>query len=219
MADTKINRLENVPKFWDVFLWANSMKKEEQFRRINTLEYNKIVQSIPLLNKIANYFKDNFIGKKVVYCTRNQKVSVYFSESNFMHLCGLYYSRGAKNFFLDCLDKKLEVSSVLVKKDGTTFQKLAILNSITELTSPHVRLTGSGRYLYLEFDYALRTKKQILALTLIDTSKKIVPQSLLNLKKKREFPKGESVIKIYAVDFYNGKELIYYTQENDLKEN
>lgn len=219
MADTKINRLENVPKFWDVFLWANSMKKEEQFRRINTLEYNKIVQSIPLLNKIANYFKDYFFGKKVVYCTSNQKVAVYFSESNFMHLCGLYYSRGAKNFFLDCLDKKLEVSSVLVKKDGTTFQKLAILNSITELTSPHVRLTGSGRYLYLEFDYALRTKKQILALTLIDTSKKIVPQSLLNLKKKREFPKGESVIKIYAVDFYNGKELIYYTQENDLKEN
>ena len=216
MADTKINRLENVPKFWDVFLGANSIKKEEQFRRINTLEYNKIVQSIPLLNKIANYFKDYFFGKKVVYCTSNQKVAVYFSESNFMHLCGLYYSRGAKNFFLDCLDNKLKVSSVLVKKDGTTFQKLAILNSITELTSPHVRLTGSGRYLYLEFDYALRTKKQILALTLIDTSKKIVPQSLLNLKKKREFPKGESVIKIYAVDFYNGKELIYYSEENEI---
>ena len=194
------------------------MKKEEQFRTINTLEYNRIVHSIPSLYKIAKYFKDNFFGKKVVYCTRNQKVSVYFSESNFMHLCGLYYSRGAKNFFLDCLDKKLDVSSLLVKKDGTTFQKLAILNSVTELTSPHVRLTGSGRYLYLEFDYALRTKKQILALTLKDTSKKIVPQSLLDLKKKRDFPKGEDVIKIYAVDFYTGKEWIYYTEEIDLKE-
>ena len=194
------------------------MKKEEQFRTINTLEYNRIVHSIPSLYKIAKYFKDNFFGKKVVYCTRNQKVSVYFSESNFMHLCGLYYSRGAKNFFLDCLDKKLDVSSLLVKKDGTTFQKLAILNSVTELTSPHVRLTGSGRYLYLEFDYALRTKKQILALTLKDTSKKIVPQSLLDLKKKRDFPKGEDIIKIYAVDFYTGKEWIYYTEEIDLKE-
>ncbi len=194
------------------------MKKEEQFRTINTLEYNRIVHSIPSLYKIAKYFKDNFFGKKVVYCTRNQKISVYFSESNFMHLCGLYYSRGAKNFFLDCLDKKLDVSSLLVKKDGTTFQKLAILNSVTELTSPHVRLTGSGRYLYLEFDYALRTKKQILALTLKDTSKKIVPQSLLDLKKKRDFPKGEDIIKIYAVDFYTGKEWIYYTEEIDLKE-
>ncbi|WP_314680513.1 PBECR4 domain-containing protein [uncultured Granulicatella sp.] len=194
------------------------MKKEEQFRTINTLEYNRIVHSIPSLYKIAKYFKDNFFGKKVVYCTRNQKISVYFSESNFMHLCGLHYSRGAKNFFLDCLDKKLDVSSLLVKKDGTTFQKLAILNSVTELTSPHVRLTGSGRYLYLEFDYALRTKKQILALTLKDTSKKIVPQSLLDLKKKRDFPKGEDIIKIYAVDFYTGKEWIYYTEEIDLKE-
>ena len=194
------------------------MKKEEQFRTINTLENNRIVCIIPSLYKIAKYFKDNFFGKKVVYCTRNQKVSVYFSESNFMHLCGLYYSRGAKNFFLDCLDKKLDVSSLLVKKDGTTFQKLAILNSVTELTSSHVRLTGSGRYLYLEFDYALRTKKQILALTLKDMSKKIVPQSLLDLKKKRDFPKGEAVIKIYAVDFYTGKESIYYTEEIDLKE-
>ena len=194
------------------------MKKEEQFRTINTLENNRIVCIIPSLYKIAKYFKDNFFGKKVVYCTRNQKVSVYFSESNFMHLYGLYYSRGAKNFFLDCLDKKLDVSSLLVKKDGTTFQKLAILNSVTELTSSHVRLTGSGRYLYLEFDYALRTKKQILALTLKDTSKKIVPQSLLDLKKKRDFPKGEAVIKIYAVDFYTGKEWIYYTEEIDLKE-
>ena len=194
------------------------MKKEEQFRTINTLENNRIVCIIPSLYKIVKYFKDNFFGKKVVYCTRNQKVSVYFSESNFMHLCGLYYSRGTKNFFLDCLDKKLDVSSLLVKKDGTTFQKLAILNSVTELTSSHVRLTGSGRYLYLEFDYALRTKKQILALTLKDTSKKIVPQSLLDLKKKRDFPKGEAVIKIYAVDFYTGKEWIYYTEEIDLKE-
>ena len=192
------------------------MKKEERFRTINTPEYNRIIHSIPILNKIAKYFNDNFFGKKVVYCTRNQKVSVYFSESNFMHLCGLYYSRGTKNFFLDCLDKKLDVSSLLVKKDGTTFQKLAILNSVTELTSPHVRLTGSGRYLYLEFDYALRTKKQILALTLKDTSKKIVPQSLLDLKKKRDFPKGEAVIKIYALDFYTGKELIYYSEENEI---
>ena len=199
------------PKLLGRFFGGKNMKKEEQFRTINTLENNRIVCIILSLYKIAKYFKDNFFGKKVVYCTRNQKVSVYFSESNFMHLCGLYYSRGAKNFFLDCLDKKLDVSSLLVKKDGTTFQKSAILNSVTELTSSHVRLTGSGRYLYLEFDYALRTKKQILALTLKDTSKKIVPQSLLDLKKKRDFPKGEAVIKIYAVDFYTGKEWIYYT--------
>ena len=55
----------------------------------------------------------------------------------------------------------------------------------------HVHLTGSGRYLYLEFDYALRTRKQILALTLKETSKKIVPQSLLDLKRKTVFPKGQ----------------------------
>ena len=45
-------------------------------------------------------------------------------------------------------------------------KKLQVLGSIEELLGKHVHLTGSGRYLYLEFDYALRTRKQILALTL-----------------------------------------------------
>ena len=69
------------PKLLGRFFGGKNMKKEEQFRPINTLEYNKIIQSVPLLNRIANYFKDNFIGKKVVYCTRKQKISVYFSEA------------------------------------------------------------------------------------------------------------------------------------------
>ena len=44
--------------------------KKEQIRSINTFEYNRIVQSIPFHNKIANYLKENFIGKKVVYRTQ-----------------------------------------------------------------------------------------------------------------------------------------------------
>ena len=56
------------------------MKREEQFRRINTLEYNKIVQSIPLLNKIANYFKDNFIGKKLYIALVIKKFQYIFQK-------------------------------------------------------------------------------------------------------------------------------------------
>ena len=49
---------------------------------------------------------------------------------------------------------------------GTTDAKVtSFRDPFEELLGKHVHLTGSGRYLYLEFDYALRTRKQILALT------------------------------------------------------
>lgn len=78
----------------------------------------------------------------------------------------------------------------------------------------YVHLTQSGRYLYLEFDYALRTKKQILALTLKDTRSKVVPQSLLNLKRQKTFPIGAPVQCIYAKYLNNHQIEIYYLREN-----
>ena len=89
-------------------------------------------------------------------------------------------------------------------------QKLQVLGSIEELLGKHVHLTGSGRYLYLEFDYALRTRKQILALTLKETSRKIVPQSLLDLKRKTVFPKGQKVISIYSKHLQNVGTLLLF---------
>ena len=196
--------------------FGGKMRQKNQFRKMNISEYNKILQSLSFLRSAATYFKEYFINKKVVYRTKDNEITVYFSESNFMHLCGFYYLKGTNKFFKDCLDNQLDISSLLVKKDGTTMQKIQILSSITELTSSHVRLTGSGRYLYLEFDYSLRTNKQILALTLKDTHKKVVPQSLLNLKKMKNFFKGEAVIEIYAVKLETNEKVIYYNEKNDL---
>ena len=127
-----------------------------------------------------------------------------------MHLCGLSYSKGTEKFFLDCLDNQLDLASLQIKGDGTTMQKLQMISAVTELTSPHVRLTGSGKYLYLAFDYALRTNKQILALTLKNAQKKIVPQSLLDLKKMKNFAKGEEVTRIYALHYISNEKTIYY---------
>ena len=105
------------------------------------------------------------------------------------------------------------IDELKIKKDGITIQKLQVLGSIRELLGNHVHLTGSGRYLYLEFDYALRTRKQILALTLKETSRKIVPQSLLYLKRKTVFPKGQKVISIYSKHLQTS-EFFYHFQEN-----
>ncbi|WP_407574830.1 PBECR4 domain-containing protein [Streptococcus uberis] len=137
-----------------------------------------------------------------------QKISVYFSASNFMHLCGVKYEKNSHSFFDDCLNSNIMIDKIMIKKDGTTFQKLQVLTSVSELLGEHVYLTEGCRYLYLEFDYSLRTNKQILALTLKNDFEKVVPQSLLNLKQKNSFPKGEKVIKIYS------EELVGNSQRN-----
>lgn len=176
------------------------MVHKSQFKKPNQKELQRLAGYMTMLHQAACYFKDHFVGQKVVYSTSQNTVAIYFSETNYMHLCGLYYAKGTKKFFSDCLGKQVDLTALMVKKDGTTMQKLQVLGSISDLTSPYVRLTGSGRYLFLEFDYALRTKKQILAVTLKDTTGKIVPQSLLNLKSQKCFPTGEDVTQIYSVD-------------------
>lgn len=162
------------------------------------------------LHDAANYFQKHFVGRKMVYRTSDCEIAVYFSGSNYMHLCGLSYSKGAEKFFIDCLDNKVDLKCIKVKDDGTTMQKLTVLVFISELTGSHLRLTGSGRYLKLSFDYALRTKKQILAVTLKDTSNKIVPQSLLDLKSTNNFPSGEVVSQVYSVNLVTKEIKVYF---------
>ena len=114
-----------------------------------------------------------------------------------MHLCGIKYEKGAASFFTDALNKNIDENSIYIKKDGTTFQKLQVLPQFKELIGKNVRVTRGYKYLLLSFDYALRTNKEILALTLIDRiNSDVIPQSLLNLHSMKKFKKKKKVIKI-----------------------
>lgn len=127
-----------------------------------------------------------------------------------MHLCGIYYLRGKRKFLEDACDKQLDLNKILIKNDGTTFQKLQVLSSLSELINHKVRLTSRGRFLRLDCDYALRTSKQILALTLLDKGNSVKPQSILNLHKMKKFDKGEPVIKIESQEFNSEKTITLF---------
>ena len=188
------------------------MANSRDYRNPNYNEKIKLQRFFTQLQIAASFFKEHFVGKIMYYETEIESVELHFSPTNFMHLCGVDYRKGAGSFFDDCLNRHIIIDELKIKKDGTTMQKLQVLGSIEELLGKHVHLTGSGHYLYLEFDYALRTRKQILALTLKETSKKIVPQSLLDLKRKTVFPKGQKVISIYSKHLQTS-ELFYYLKD------
>ena len=199
VADTRINRLtEWLTDSVSHFFCEESMAKQEEYKKPNYGERIKLQRFLIQLHFAAVFFKKNFVGKVMYYHTESNVVEVYFSPTNFMHLCGIYYQKGPGSFFDDCLANHISIDQVSIKKDGTTMQKLQVLGAVQELVGTFVCLTGSGKYLRLEFDYSLRTRKQILALTLKDTQSKIVPQSLLILKSKEVFPKGDPVTCIYS---------------------
>lgn len=170
------------------------------YRRLSAKESLTIVNYFPVLSKVTLFLKENIIGKYIYIMTDESCITLTFSESNFMHLCGLDYKGGSNKFFNACLNEKLEINNIKVKTDGTSFQKLRVINQIEDIFKMPSQIASSGTFLNLRFDSAIRTKKQIAAITLLNDRTTYVPQSLLNLKNMKKFPSSRNVICIYAED-------------------
>lgn len=179
-------------------------KKESQYKKPSYKEFNELKAFSKMLTSTAEYLKAHFVGKQLYFCTQKDTVMLVFKSSNYMHLCGVNYEKGANSFFSDCLNETIDISMIHVKKDGTTFQKLRVLSAIPLLLRVNTSLVKKGKYLYLEFDFAIRTRQQIVALTLNRTSGYYYPESLLNLKGMKKFASGERVECVYAVKLSDG---------------
>ena len=164
-------------------------------------EKQRIERYLTKINCAAQQFKNKFLNKKIIYFTPKNKIEMTCSSTNFMHLCGIWYKDfGAQAFYRAALHNKIILDKVWVKKDYSTFEKLQVIDQLDKLISENVSLIHSGRFLYLQYDYAVRTRKKILALTLIDINSIEVPQSLLNLKRVNNLEKGEKILKIEIDD-------------------
>lgn len=184
-------------------------KHTDNYKRPNYNEMRKLQTYFKQMHEAATFFDSYFKGKKVIFTTQDKEISVIFFASNFMHLCGVSYKNGSKCFFDDCVNQRVAVENIMIKKDGTTFQKLQVIGNSRDLITNQVLLTERESYLCLEFDYSLRTRKQILALTLVESNFKYVPQSLINLRCMKVFPKGSPIVKIYAIDLETKEIKIY----------
>lgn len=184
-----------------------------KYKKPNPKELKALHEFVVCLHEAATFFKDHFVGKIMCYETSVKKVEVQFISTNFMHLCGINYERGAKRFFEDCLDDRILINSIRVKCDGTTIQKLKVLRNISELIGNNLRVTDSGDGLKISFDYAIRTRKQIFALALVNKRTRVIPISLLNLKSRNFFPSGDLVESIYSVNL-NDNSIKWYKRNS-----
>lgn len=177
------------------------VKDESNYKKPNYKEFNQLKVFSKTLTFAAKYLKEQFVGKQLFFCTERNTVNLIFKSSNFMHLCGIKYEKGANSFFADCYNGTIDLDKIRVKKDGTTFQKLRVLSAIPLLLKINTSLVGKGKYLFIDFDYAIRTRQQVIAMTLNRTSGYFYPESLLNLKGMKKFASGDRIECIYAINF------------------
>lgn len=164
-------------------------------------KFEKYLSSI---TKAAKFIDEHFINKEMKYTKAdNKEISVIFEKENFMHLCGIKYKKKSVAFFKDAKKSNISLDEIEIKNDGTTFQKLEVLDKIEYIIRHGVLLTGHGVFLNLSFDSAIKAGNRNIkfAISLKDEYGNFIPISLFNtIRDQYKFPKGEKVTSIEEYD-------------------
>lgn len=150
-----------------------------------------------IIRKAFLVYEAQFKGNDFIYTyldkrTRSiQSMKISFASSNFMHLCGVTYKNknmnfGPKQFYSSLKKQRIVLSNIQVKSDGTTGQKLQVIDKLELLIKPGVRISDAGKFASLEFDKAIRTGRMIMALTCVKTGIQYAPQSLLSFQNSTQ---------------------------------
>ena len=184
-----------------------------------------------ILRGFSSY--EQIVNKEIHYIyKKNDKyheIILKAKKNGFMHLCGLNYRDPKTNkvvqpshFYSLVKSKKISPSHLVEKKDGTTILKLKVIENLKDLLTANIGIIDNQvTFSNLNFDKAIRSRKQIFALTLTEEKKGTgiyVPVSLLNLKTD----KSNSVKTIYEVHCIFSKsrneEDFYYYESEEYKE-
>lgn len=155
-----------------------------------------------LLKAIQEGFEafTQLVNKEIHYIyikgTEVKELVVKAKKEHYMHLCGVKYYDSktkkpvtAKHFYELVKDNKVKAENIIVKKDGTTGQKLQVIGELKCLLTADVRvIDGHVMFYNFSFEKGLRSKRQIFALSMVEErhqSAIYVPQSLLHLKSDK----------------------------------
>ena len=124
-------------------------KNKDGYKRMSVKDHTNILRKMNAIYNAANFLQENFVGKKVTYVGEESTVSVIFSHTNFMHLCGIDYRRGSALFFQDALVEKIDLQDVKIKIDSTVFCKTFLHNIAKKKYTP-LRLKFFSDYFGLD---------------------------------------------------------------------
>lgn len=178
------------------------------YHRPNTKEILKVKNNYLKIKMALEIIQTDFVARKktYVYVTNDGRsigsVELNLSKKNLMHLCGLKYDNGARQFYQGIKSDKLNWSKIWIKDDGTTFQKLAVIDNIDLLNGLNAKISiGKGnKFAVLQYNNLIRSGEDILALAITrDDNNEGIPISLLNLKMKTQRRIGIPAFTVYAI--------------------
>ena len=157
---------------------------------------------LPDIKLACNFVNDNLINRLIKYASENYTYDMIFNKSNFMHLCGVKYEKGASDFFRDILDDKLELDKIQIKDDGSTIVKLQIISNLQYLFDKNIFLGPSGRIGYTTYDGVIEHKVMVL---LLKRAKSVyVPNSILNKTRSSRVVTE----RVKSIEIYEGNKLL-----------
>lgn len=166
------------------------------------------------------FFKTTFIGHRMCYeydCGNSTRLlEVSMAKKNFAHLCGIHYEYGAVNFARDLETHHIAERNLLFAERKEIIDlKAQIMPCLSMLTSRGVRVTDNGKFLNLSFDHALRSQKEIVALTLTNGNPgTYIPNSLINLNysksNSRSIKHSYPVKTLYSISNATGSKYTYF---------
>ncbi len=193
-------------------LWVLLMKKDTA----NIIQY--LVNGAKLYDK---HLKNRHI---LFLYNLNGAISykeVFFCETGFLHLTGIVTSEKPRKFYYNCLNNKLSPNNIKLKSDGTTIQKLSVLEYIPNLICSPVLIgdfNGSG--FSLKSDYLLGCTRKIAILGFFQKKNMHYgrPSTLLKGDIKQKVSSAHQVILIVkkAANENIYKEISYKAKNTDI---
>lgn len=177
----------------------NLDKKPRQMRGFHvatTEELNRLNRVSDSIKEAAEFYKDNLSNGSVIYVSKHgesiEALRIKYGEENFAHLVGMRFDRkDAKEMLEDLVNGVGEQNAILLKNDGSTFEKIKVLSSVSELIDASVfKLSAVAESVpqarKLRFSEALKTNDKRLLLALKDFEPEFYrPYSLINLESVR----------------------------------
>ncbi|SJZ46784.1 hypothetical protein SAMN02745116_00432 [Pilibacter termitis] len=177
------------------------MAQKRGYRAVSYTEYSRLRNYSERIYDVAKFFQDNFFNKRIFIATADRKIELFVKKENILHLLGIDYRLGTQQFWRDIKRHELQLNSIRLKDDGTTFKKLGALQHLPRLFQGVSELTEGKNFKYLKFDSSIRTPEEDLALAFVfdEHRQSYVPNSTLNLKFI-EIPKGQPILAVYTID-------------------
>lgn len=174
---------------------------------------------IDKIYEIALIYNDKFCNKKIEYIYRDkfnkrQSLTLFCEGGNLMHLLGInFYSQqsgsssGAWSFYKDCQNNNLDFS-MCEYNEYWFLKKIAAMENISLLLNKNVSICYSGKFDKLTFHFAIRTNRNIMALTVVSEEDYYVPNSCVNLREgfKHDVPAFKKTNKVTHIKIYDNND-------------